>query len=322
MQADPLQRSPPPQSSNAIATNSDASFVETLEYKRFIEFCDACRQYRYIGLCFGPPGVGKTLSALRYSRNEILAQADPWSAGLEDSPPFDTLFYTPSVMNSPSRIASELRRTRETIAGLARRPLRREAQAALAVLRTRDDTHRKTELEKPPHTRTEVSSLKPTYLEVFQRYAEQEKALIEPTTLILIDESDRLRMTSLEQIRAIFDEGGAGLILIGMPGIEKRMARFPQFYSRIGFVHEFRPLGTSEMQALLGEHWAPSGVHLPKEPMSAEVTAAIIRMTAGNFRLLNRLLAQIERILDVNGLAIITTEVVMAARERLVIGQA
>jgi DNA transposition AAA+ family ATPase len=129
-------------------------------------------------------------------------------------------------------------------------------------------------------------------------------------------------MTSLEQIRAIFDEGGAGLILIGMPGIEKRMARFPQFYSRIGFVHEFRPLGTPEMQALLGEHWAPSGVHLPKEPMSAEVTAAIIRMSAGNFRLLNRLLAQIERILDVNGLAIITTEVVMAARESLVIGQA
>jgi len=55
--------------------------------------------------------------------------------------------------------------------------------------------------------------------------------------------------------------------------------------------------------------------------MSVEVTAAIIRMTGRNLRLLNRLLAQIERVLDVNGLTEITAEVVMAARESLIIGQ-
>jgi hypothetical protein len=40
-----------------------------------------------------------------------------------------------------------------------------------------------------------------------------------------------------------------------MPGIEKRIARFPQFYSRIGFVHEFGPFDATKMQELLEQRW-------------------------------------------------------------------
>jgi hypothetical protein len=74
-------------------------------------------------------------------------------------------------------------------------------------------------------------------------------------------------------------------VLIGMPGIEKRIARFPQFYSRIGFVHEFRPLAANQVQELLAQRWAPAGIKLPDGPLSPEVVASLIRMTGGNFRL-------------------------------------
>ena len=136
----------------------------------------------------------------------------------------------------------------------------------------------------------------------------------------LVDEADRLHMTSLEQMRSIFDQGNAGMVLIGMPGIEKRIARFPQFYSRIGFVHEFRPLDANQVQELLAQRWAPAGIKLPDGPLSPEVVASLIRMTGGNFRLLTRLLTQIERVLSVNNLHHVSVEVVEAARDSLVIG--
>ncbi len=118
-----------------------------------------------------------------------------------------------------------------------------------------------------------------------------------------------------------FDAADVGVILIGMPGLEKKLARFPQFYSRIGFVHEFRPLGAKEIRELLDRLWAPPGVSLPQQPLDAETVAAIIRITGGNFRLLNRLLTQIERILEINALEQVSKTVVEAARESLVIGE-
>ena len=66
-------------------------------------------------------------------------------------------------------------------------------------------------------------------------YSLKEIKIADPPALILVDEADRLRMASLERVRAIFDAGDIGMILVGMPGIEKRLARYPQFYSRIGF---------------------------------------------------------------------------------------
>jgi len=55
--------------------------------------------------------------------------------------------------------------------------------------------------------------------------------------------------------------------------------------------------------------------------LDSQTVAVIIRVSGGNFRLLNRLLTQIQRILEINTLEEVTKTVVEAARESLVIGQ-
>jgi DNA transposition AAA+ family ATPase len=264
---------------------TEAPFVVTKEYRRFAEFADAVRRERYIGLCYGPPGVGKTLSARRYARWDLVEPAVQNFRFFEyDDIPREildtrTVIYTPKVHNSPGRLDKEVAFIQDRLSW------------AIEVL------------EHPEHD--------PPVLSRNQgRYAE----------LLIVDEADRLKTPSLEQLRDRHDRTGVGLILIGMPGIEKRLARYPQLYSRVGFVHHFRVLSAEEQAFVLALHWPELGLHDPKDFTTIEALATIIRITSGNFRLTARLVAQIKRVLDINQLTVVTKEVIEAARESLVIG--
>ena len=139
--------------------------------------------------------------------------------------------------------------------------------------------------------------------------------------LLIFDETERLSTPALELIRDTFDRTGVGVILIGMPGMDKRLARYPQLYSRVGFAHHYRPLQGDELSFVLTRHWRKLGLTLDDADFTdTQAIASIARITGGNFRLLHRLFVQIERILKINGLSVITDDVVEAARSTLVIG--
>ena len=180
---------------------------------------------------------------------------------------------------------------------LVRQAIRTEAEPVIAAARRKLEEERDDLLVKHDwlngQTGAPRSGPKPRSPRPSSTVPSGSRGAGDPTDLLLVDEVDRLKMSGLEQLRAIFDGGGIGLVLIGMPGLERRLARYAQLYSRIGFVHEFRPLGAAEVRTLLAG-WRPPGVSLPEDLLAdAEGVAAIIRITGGNFRLLDRLLTQV-----------------------------
>src|SRR3954447_11332293 len=118
-----------------------SAFVETREYRRFREFCDACRRYRYIGLCYGPPGVGKTLSARRYADWDRVEATHPYADfgdfRSDDVPGNGCVLYTATVVNSPRQIEDDIARLFRRMRELVRQAIRTEAEPGIAAAQRR-----------------------------------------------------------------------------------------------------------------------------------------------------------------------------------------
>ena len=79
----------------------------------------------------------------------MIVQYDRWTAESSDQLPINTLLYTTSVINTPSRVESDLRKAREKLMGTAMRTLRREAAALLDAIRLRDEARRNEIVDRP-----------------------------------------------------------------------------------------------------------------------------------------------------------------------------
>lgn len=262
------------------------TFIVTREHRRFAEFADAVRKHRYIGVCHGPAGVGKTLSARRYARwDRVETLLLEWGPRHESDAKIHaalarsrTVFHTPTV-------------------GVTLRELRQELPRLIS----------RADICIEEQVRPEGASI-----------SRQRRNHVE---MLIVDEAERLSMTAIEYLRDLFDREGVGLILIGMTGIDKRLSRYPQLFSRVGFAHSYRPLQDEELTFVLTRRWRQLGLDFDDADFTdAQAVAAIIRITGGNFRLVHRLFVQIERILRINGLKAVTEDVVEAARSVLVIG--
>jgi Holliday junction resolvasome RuvABC ATP-dependent DNA helicase subunit len=59
---------------------------------------------------------------------------------------------------------------------------------------------------------------------------------------------------------------------------------------------------------------------LHQDITEAQAVAAVARITRANFRLIDRLFTQVERVVKINELSTITDDVIEAARSTLVVG--
>ena len=113
-EAQPGPRDNPAASDEAgTAAPAPVPFVVTKEHRRFAEFAGAVRRDRYIGLCYGLPGVGKTLSARQYAGWDIVGPFLQAFRPLDVPVPEQamanrTIIYTPTVHTTARIVDKEI----------------------------------------------------------------------------------------------------------------------------------------------------------------------------------------------------------------------
>jgi len=196
-----------------LKNNTQTKFVLTRQHQRFAQFSDACRANRYIGICTGRSGVGKTSSAEAYSRWSVIEPL------LEPQlrpklPPAEihschTVVYTPDIACTVKRVES----------GVSR-------------LRNRFDTI------------VQESFL---WYRAAEWHRTQPRKFVE---LMIVDEAQRLNTKCLESIRDFSKSQNIGVVLLARPGFEFRVRDLEHIGNHVAFNHVYNTPRTDELKSI------------------------------------------------------------------------
>lgn len=135
--------------------------------------------------------------------------------------------------------------------------------------------------------------------------------------LLIIDEADKLvskyTAKKMEILRAVFDQSDVGLVIAGEPKLEATIKTYlARMANRVDFYASLRGLSQKEVEDYL------SGYTVEPDAM-AEIKARACNMQTGCFRLLDRTLSNVFRILEESGRETITLKVIEQASSMMML---
>jgi len=111
----------------------------------------------------------------------------------------------------------------------------------------------------------------------------------------------------MEILRAIFDQSDVGLVIAGEPKLEAQIKTYlVRMANRVDFYVSLKGLDPSEVEGYL------AGFEVAPDAM-VELKARACNMQTGCFRLLDRTLSNVSRILEERGERVVTVKIIEQA---------
>lgn len=135
--------------------------------------------------------------------------------------------------------------------------------------------------------------------------------------LIIIDEADKLvskyTQKKMEILRAIFDQSDVGIVIAGEPKLEAQIKSYlARMANRVDFYVSLRGLSANEVEGFLG------GYEVDQDALT-ELKARACNMQTGCFRLLDRTISNVFRILSETSGSTVTLKMIEQASNMMML---